>query len=68
MPQLSRNPIAMGRRAARIAGKSPPSNPRVAAQTMALPRSFGVTVKANAIWLKSAFRQKKGQDHEKPNH
>ena len=47
----SRNAAAMGNRAARQAGKSPPSKPIVAARIIALRSSFGVTAKANAIWL-----------------
>jgi hypothetical protein len=39
----------MGRRAARMAGNSPPSKPIAAAQMTALTNSFGVTAKANAI-------------------
>ena len=49
--QVSLNPAAIGKRAARIAGNSPPSNPMVADNRMALRSSFGVTAKANAIWL-----------------
>src|SRR5690606_21768813 len=48
LPQISRNPVAMGRRAARMAGKSPPINPITVAVMIALTRSRGVTAKANA--------------------
>lgn len=49
---VSRSAAAIGKRAARMAGKRPPRRPMVAAQMIALTRSFGVTVKAKAIWLK----------------
>src|SRR5688572_6736646 len=48
---VSRNAAAIGNRAARIAGKSPPSNPSVAAHAIALVNNAGVTANANAIWL-----------------
>ena len=49
--QVSLNPAAMGKRAARIAGNNPPSKPIAADRMIALRSSFGVTAKANAIWL-----------------
>ena len=48
---VSRNAAAIGSRAARIAGKSPPSNPSIAAHAIALVNRAGVTANANAIWL-----------------
>ena len=41
----------MGKRAARSAGKSPPTRPMMAARPIATPSSFGVTAKAKATWL-----------------
>jgi hypothetical protein len=51
-PYSSRNAVATGRRAARIAGSSPPSRP--IARAIDVPRiiSAGVTRKAKATWLK----------------
>jgi hypothetical protein len=49
---VSLSPAAMGNRAARSAGKNPPTSPMPAAQIIAAARSCGVTAKAKAIWLK----------------
>ncbi len=49
--QLSRRPEAIGIRAARIAGRMPPSKPISDERRMALNSSPGVTAKAKAIWL-----------------
>ena len=49
---VSRRAAAMGSRAARMAGKRPPSRPMAAAQMIAATSSFGVTAKAKATWLK----------------
>ena len=47
----SRRALAIGRRAARMAGKRPPRSPTTAAMTIARKSSVGVTAKAKAIWL-----------------
>ncbi len=52
MHHSSRSAAAIGSRAARMAGNSPPIRPITAAQMMARTSSCGVTAKANAIWLK----------------
>src|SRR6266545_1202162 len=48
----SRNAAAIGSRAARIAGKNPPTRPIKAAPAMPVASSHGVTAKANVTWLK----------------
>ena len=48
----SRSAVATGRRAARMAGKRPPTRPMTAAQTMPATSRTGVTAKAKATWLK----------------
>lgn len=50
--QLSRNPAAIGRRAARMAGKRPPRRPSNVAEMIAWVRRDGVTANAKATWLK----------------
>ncbi len=51
-PQSSRNATTTGNRAARNAGRSPPTNPMATAYTMPRTRSAGVTANANPTWLK----------------
>jgi|JI10StandDraft_1071094.scaffolds.fasta_scaffold08703_3 hypothetical protein len=48
----SRNAAAIGRRAARRAGRRPPIRPINVAQTIPFSRSCGVTAKLKATWLK----------------
>src|SRR5512141_944964 len=47
----SRRAVTIGRRAARKAGKRPPTSPIRAAYTTPCTRRPGVTLKANATWL-----------------
>ena len=48
----SRSAVATGSRAARMAGKIPPKNPITTAQMIPWTSSAGVTMNANATWLK----------------
>ena len=48
----SRNAAEMGSRAARMAGNKPPAKPISADQAMPRQSNSGVTLKANATWLK----------------
>ncbi len=50
--QVSLNPAAIGNRAARIAGNSPPTKPISADQITPRTSSSGVTLNANVTWLK----------------
>ena len=52
MHYSSRKAEAMGRRAARKAGKNPPATPMTAAHVMPFTNSAGVTSNANDTWLK----------------